>query len=79
MWGLRFSVSDMELPMFNMNSKPIFLQVIHRVASSIHMWSYLLQLEQRGPMDIGCNRLMTVVRAIFSQGCWLHTNRIEDA
>jgi hypothetical protein len=31
---------------FNKNTKPIFLQVIHRSASSIHMWSYLLPPEQ---------------------------------
>jgi hypothetical protein len=42
------------------------------------MWSYLLPPEQRGPMDTGCNRLMAVVRAIFSQGAWLHTKRLGD-
>jgi hypothetical protein len=65
--------------MFNKNAKPNFLQVIHRAASSIHMWSYLLPPEQREPMDIGCNHLMAVIRAIFSQGGWLHTKRIGDA
>jgi hypothetical protein len=64
---------------FNRVSKPNFLQVIHRAASSIHMWSYLLPTEQREPLDTGCNRLMAVVRAIFSQGGWLHTKRIHDA
>jgi hypothetical protein len=64
---------------FNRNAKPNFLQVIHRAASSIDMLSYLLPPEQRGPMDIGCNRLMAVVRAIFSQDEWLHTKRIGDA
>jgi hypothetical protein len=39
---------------FNRNIKPNFLLVIHRAASSIHMWSYLLPPEQRGPMDVGC-------------------------
>jgi hypothetical protein len=53
---------------FNRNVKPNFLHVIHRAASSIHMWSYLLLPEQWGPMDTGCNRLMAVVWAIFSQG-----------
>jgi hypothetical protein len=64
---------------FNRNVKPNVLQVIHRAVSSIHMWSYLLPPEQRGPMDIGCNHFMMVVRAIFSQGGWSHTKRIGDA
>ena len=64
---------------FNRQTKPNFLQVIHRAASSIHMWSYLLPVEQRGPMDTGCNRLMAVVRAIFSQGGWQLSRRIQDA
>jgi hypothetical protein len=63
---------------FNRNAKPNFLQVIHRAASSIHMWSYLLPPKQRGPINIGCNYLIAVVRAIFSQGDWLHTKRIGD-
>jgi hypothetical protein len=63
---------------FNRYAKPKNLQVIHRAASSIHMRSYLLPPEQRGPMDTGCNRLMTVVRAIFSQGGWLQTKRLGD-
>jgi hypothetical protein len=29
-------------------------------------------------MNIGCNRLMMAVQAIFSQGDWLHSRRIED-
>jgi hypothetical protein len=32
----------------------------------IHMWSYLFPMEWLGPIDTGCNRLMVVVRAIFS-------------
>jgi hypothetical protein len=63
----------------NRVAKPNFLQVIHKAASSFHMWSYLLPVEQREPMDIGCNRLMAVVRAIFSQGGWQHSRRIQDA
>jgi hypothetical protein len=51
----------------NINARPNLLQVIHRAASSIHMWSYLLPPKQQGPMDIGCNRLIAVIRAIFSQ------------
>jgi hypothetical protein len=64
---------------FNRIAKPNFLQVIHRAASLIHMWYYLLPPEQREPIDIGCNRLMAVIQAIFSQSGWLHTKRIGDA
>jgi hypothetical protein len=64
---------------FSRCANPNFLQVIHRAASLIHLWSYLLPVEQRGPTDIGCNRMMAVVRDIFNQGGWLHSRRIEDA
>jgi hypothetical protein len=30
-------------------------------------------------MDTGCSRLMAVVRAIFNQGGWRLSNRIQDA
>jgi hypothetical protein len=53
---------------FNRCANPNFLQVIHKVASLIHLWAYLLPVEQREPLDIGCNRLMAVVRVIFNQG-----------
>jgi hypothetical protein len=42
---------------FNRCANPNFLQVIHRAASLIHLWSYLLSVEQREPLDTGCNRL----------------------
>jgi hypothetical protein len=32
-----------------------------------------LVIGAKKPMDTGCNRLMVVVQAIFSQGGWLHT------
>jgi hypothetical protein len=64
---------------FNRAVTPNFLQVFHRASSWIHMWSYLLPVEQRDPMDVGCNRLMGVVRAIFNQGGWLHARRLQDA
>jgi hypothetical protein len=63
---------------FNRCANPNFLQIIHRSASLIHVWSYLLPVEQQEPLDIGCNRLMAVVRAIFNQGGWLHSRRIRD-
>jgi hypothetical protein len=50
-----------------------------QVASSIHMWSYLLSPEQRGPVDARCNRLMVVVWTTFNHGGWLHSNHIENA
>ena len=64
---------------FNRAATPIFLQVIHKATSWIHMWSYLLPVEQRGPMDIGWNRMMAVVWAIFNQVGWLHSKRLQDA
>jgi hypothetical protein len=48
------------------------------IASFIHLWSYLLSVEQQEPLDTGCNRLKAVVWDIFNQGSWLHSRRIED-
>jgi hypothetical protein len=58
---------------FNRCANPNFLQVIHRTAFLIYLWSYLLPAEQRVPLDTECSRLMTVVRVIFNQvaGCTL--------
>jgi hypothetical protein len=63
---------------FHRCANPNFLKVIHRAASLIYLWSYLLPVEQREPLDTGCNCLMAVVRAIFNQGGWLHSRHIED-
>jgi hypothetical protein len=63
---------------FNRCANPNFLQVIHMIASFIHLWSYLLSVEQREPLDTRCNRLMAVVWDIFNQGGWLHSRCIED-
>jgi hypothetical protein len=45
----------------------------------IYLLSYLLPMEQREPLDIGCNRLMAVVRAIFNRvvGCTLGVLKIS--
>jgi hypothetical protein len=51
---------------FNTLANLNFLQVIHREVSTINMWSYLLHVDQRILMDIGYNRLMAVVQAIFT-------------
>jgi two-component response regulator (ARR-B family) len=64
---------------FNISANPNFLQVIHRAVSLIHLWSYLLPVEQREPLATGCNRLIAVVRDIFNQGGWLQSRCIEDA
>jgi hypothetical protein len=64
---------------FNKTSSPNFMQVIYRATYWIHMWSYLLPVDQREHMDFGCTRLMAVVRAIFNQGGWSRPIRIQDA
>jgi hypothetical protein len=64
---------------FNNAGRDQFLQVMHRATYWIHMWSLLLPEDQRQFMNIGCTRLMAVVRAIFNQGGWRLTNRIQDA
>jgi hypothetical protein len=64
---------------FNRFANPNFLQVIHRAASLIYLWSYLLTMEHRESLDTGCNCLMVVVWAIFNQGGLLHSRRVEDS
>ena len=64
---------------FNKAGSSQFLQAIHRTTYWISMWSYLLPEDQRGHMESGCTRLMAVVRAIFNQGGWQLSNRIQDA
>jgi hypothetical protein len=73
MWNCRNDV------IFNRAGHDQFLQVMHIALHWIHMWSYLLPEDQRQFMDTACTRLMAVVRAIFNQGGWRHTNKIQDA
>jgi hypothetical protein len=55
-----------------------FLQVINRTTHWISTWALLLPEDQREFMDTGCTRLMAVIQAIFSQGGWRHSNRIDN-
>jgi hypothetical protein len=51
---------------------------LYTVTSWINAWSLLLPEDQQTHMDTGCSRLMAVVRAIFNQGGWRLSNRIQD-
>ena len=62
---------------FNKTTSTHYLQVIHKACFWIHSWSLLLPADQRGLMDVGCTRLLTVVRAIFSPAGWFHPRRID--
>ena len=64
---------------FNKSVNTNFLQVLHRVAYWINMWSFLLPVDQRGSMDTGCTRPMAVVRPIYNQGGCQLSNRLKDA
>jgi hypothetical protein len=75
MWAIWNCCNDV---IFNQASHAQFFQVIHKATHWINNWSLLLPEDQRGHMDTGCTRLIAVVQAIFSQGGWLHTNRIEN-
>ena len=61
---------------FNKTSSFHYLQVIHKALYWIESWSFLLPVDQRGLMEAGCTRMITVVRAIFNRHGWLHTRRI---
>jgi hypothetical protein len=60
---------------FNKSYFPTFLQVIPLAIHWIHMWSYRPE-EQRRNMDIGCNRLETVARDIYSRFGWRFDGRV---
>jgi two-component response regulator (ARR-B family) len=65
---------------FNNQSGTNFLQVIRRAAHSIQQWVFLLPVEQREDMVIGCNRMLVVAQDFFFQATgWRHNNRITNA
>jgi hypothetical protein len=64
------------IKVFNKTRGPSILQVIPVATHWIRMWSYLQLVEFREAMDIGCNRLETVARVLFSQFGWRRDNRI---
>jgi hypothetical protein len=43
------------------------LQVIHMADSLIDMWSYLIPVKHREPINYGCNRKMAVVRLYWAR------------
>jgi hypothetical protein len=61
---------------FNKSCFPTFLQLIPLTVHWIYMWSYLQLAEQRQDMDIGCNRLETVARDIYSRFGWRFDGRL---
>jgi hypothetical protein len=61
---------------FNKTRVSPLLQVIPVATHWICMWSYLQPVEFRQAMVIGCNRLETVARDLFSQFGWRRDNRI---
>jgi hypothetical protein len=64
---------------FNKQKHTNFLQVICLAAYWIHMWSYLLPVDQRELMAIGYNRLLMVAQDFFFWATgWRHINRIEN-
>jgi hypothetical protein len=50
---------------FNKQTGFNFLQVIQMAADWIHLWSYILPVDQREPMAIGCNRLLMVAQDFY--------------
>jgi hypothetical protein len=61
---------------FNESKFSSFLQVIPFATHWIYMWSFLQPVEQRRDMDIGCNRLVTVVWDIYSRFRWRSDRRL---
>ena len=73
-WAIWICRNDI---VFNKVGASHFLQVVHKALYWIHMWSFLLTEDQRVLMNIGCNRLLAVVRATLSHSGWLHTRRLQ--
>ena len=64
---------------FNKKQGTNFLQVILRAAHWIRLWAYLLPVDQRELMDVGCNRLVMVAQNCYFQATgWRHINILED-
>jgi hypothetical protein len=76
MWAIWNCRNDV---IFNKSTNAQFLQVVNKATYWLNAWSLLLPEGQRAYMDTGCSRLMAVVRAIFNQGGWRLSNRIQDA
>jgi hypothetical protein len=76
MWAIWNCRNDV---VFNKRTHVNFLQVIRMVTYWIHEWSYLQPESRRAHMDIGCNQLEMVALAIYNQGGWQLTRRIQDA
>jgi hypothetical protein len=76
MWAIWNCRNDV---VFNKRIHANFLQVIRMVTHWIHEWSYLQPESQRAYMDIGYNQLEMVALAIYNQGGWRLTRRIQDA
>jgi hypothetical protein len=64
---------------FNKTGTAHFLQVIRMATHGTREWSCLSPEAQWVHMDFGCNRLEMVAWAIYNQGGWRLTRRIEDA
>jgi hypothetical protein len=55
------------------------LQVICMAAQWIHLWFYLLPMDQRELMVIRCNRLLTVAQNFFFRATgWRPIRKIEN-
>jgi hypothetical protein len=71
LWNCRNDV------IFNRSKGTNFLQVISLAAHWIKLWSYLLPVDQRESMVIGCNRLLTVAQDFYSLAGWRRTRRLH--
>jgi hypothetical protein len=58
------------MTIFNNAKTTSFMQVIPLATHWIHMWSFLQQMEKRGDLVTGCNRLEKVARDLYSQCNW---------
>jgi hypothetical protein len=76
MWAIWNCQNDV---VFNKRTHANFLKVIRMVTHWIHEWSYLQPESRRAHMDIGCNQLEMVALAIYNQGGWRLTRRIQDS
>jgi hypothetical protein len=65
---ITFLINETSIQAFNKTMAPHFVQDIYRALYWIHMWSFLLPVEQQEHIDSSCNRLMAVVQTIFNQG-----------
>jgi hypothetical protein len=53
--------------------------IFYRLSVRLFKWSYLVSETQRAHMNFGCSQQKMVAWAIYNEGGWILTKRIQHA